>query len=131
MEYKAGIEAFKANQKQKNQELNNEQKKHKQNVDNNIKLEDESRQAFKEKLAAGLDDIKTTLKNEEDAAKAANKIKIEEYNLSKEKMKDPMFYRQMKNEAVREIYTSMSCSNYRVRSATGTDPIVQALDSLM
>ena len=131
MEYKAGIEAFKANQKQKNQELNNEQKKHKQNVDNNIKLEDESRQAFKEKLAAGLDDIKTTLKNEEDAAKAANKIKIEEYNLSKEKMKDPMFYKQMKNEAVREIYTSMSCSNYRVRSATGTDPIVQALDSLM
>ena len=131
MEYKAGIEAFKANQKQKNQELNNEQKKHKQNVDNNIKLEDESRQAFKEKLAAGLDDIKTTLKNEEDAAKAANKIKIEEYNLSKEKMKDPMFYKQMKNEAVREIYTSMSYSNYRVRSATGTDPIVQALDSLM
>jgi hypothetical protein len=100
-------------------------------TDNDIKQEEADRAKIKLELANNMEDLKRELNNDETKAKAENQNMVEKYNLAKDKMKDPMFFKQLKNTTIREIYSSLYCSNYRVKSMTGKDPIVQAFESLM
>jgi len=75
--------------------------------------------------------LKRDLKTNEVKAKAENENIVEEYNLAKEKMKDPMYFKQLKISSVKEIYDSLYVRNNRVKSMTGKDPVVQSLESIM
>ena len=75
--------------------------------------------------------MKRELKTDQVKAKAENEHIVEEYNLAKEKMKDPMYFKQLKISTVKEIYGDLYCRNNRVKSMTGKDPVVQSLESIM
>lgn len=128
--WESWLEGRKLEQKKKLEQIINDNEKYKKARENEVIQEEKRRDIVTEEEATSMAEVKKQVERESLQEAQNRSMKQAEYDLTKEKMQDPVFVQNMRQEMIASVYASAS-GTWNVRNLDGKDALVHLIDGLV